>query len=165
MVMPGGKRRERGDGGSGRYKGVRMRKWGKWVAEIRLPNSRGRIWLGTYNTAEEAARAYDAASYCLRGPSAMLNFPTNPPEIPTIIDLSPSQIRELAFSHARRGPVETETTSQEELTTQVMRSGSFEGPSEMHGEEAYLPDAQHRVESLGNILGDAYYQTSGVWSI
>ncbi|XP_074377390.1 ethylene-responsive transcription factor ERF011-like [Apium graveolens] len=57
------------------YKGIRMRKWGKWVAEIRQPNKRSRIWLGSYSSAKAAARAYDTAVYYLRGPSARLNFP------------------------------------------------------------------------------------------
>ncbi|GAB4843838.1 hypothetical protein Ancab_013800 [Ancistrocladus abbreviatus] len=69
----------RGKGGpqnaSCAYRGVRQRTWGKWVAEIREPKKRTRLWLGSFATAEEAAMAYDEAARQLYGPDAYLNLP------------------------------------------------------------------------------------------
>eukprot|EP01018_Ginkgo_biloba_P021636 Gb_11793 [translate_table: standard] len=87
--------------GRRRFKGVRKRRWGKWVAEIRMPRCQSRLWLGSYATAHQAARAYDAASFCLRGPSAFLNFPDSPPPLPYPSQhLSPQQIRTIAAAAA-----------------------------------------------------------------
>ncbi|XP_058113231.1 ethylene-responsive transcription factor ERF015-like [Magnolia sinica] len=169
----------RGRKNSTGFKGIRMRKWGRWVSEIRIPKTRSRIWLGSYDTREKAARAYDAALYCLRGPGGDFNFPEERrPEFPGGMPpvLTKTDIKAIAARFACpdrmtrwgcMGPLCTSvltakpTTSPElpasgevgsicrVASSLVVPSGGFSGPEEF-SPESFLIGDPYMVEP-GNI--------------
>ncbi|KAE8675681.1 Dehydration-responsive element-binding protein 1F [Hibiscus syriacus] len=94
------------------YRGVRKRNKDKWVCELREPNKKTRVWLGSYPTPEMAARAHDVAALAFRGKAACLNFADSAWKLPLPASMDATEIRRAAAEAAKAfGPQELKQVS------------------------------------------------------
>ncbi|KMZ71940.1 Dehydration responsive element binding transcription factor 1B [Zostera marina] len=124
------------------YKGVRRRNADKWVCEVREPNKKSRIWLGTFPTAEMAARAHDVAAIALRGKSACLNFADSAWLLPVPDSASSKDIQKTASQAAQR----FRTT---ELEIPTVEESSEQLHLEVNNHYSYFPTPTMDMDAAG----------------
>lgn len=144
-----------------------MRSWGTWVSEIRILKTGERIWLGSFDDPKMAARAYDAALYCLRGDNAVFNFPNEKRPLYPPGSLSNKKIKDIAASYASidesKPPVTIQVPSSSQNLPCIPANSEMESASRVASLQPCPSQIMDDAPSLEHMFSDDWLLSGMDW--